>query len=441
MKNGQSADQERSIPIEWREAINRVLTWDGLAGSDRLRGLLEYLTAETLAGRGDDIRAKTIALDHYGYTAEELVDRESVVRVDAGRLRRKLKDYYREAGASDPVVVSLPKGSYRPQFERRAAVREPDSGAGKARQSSRSTPAIIAIAALLLVGFASLYLVLVPRAGPTGTDDRDAAERAAVFEVSPARLQAINLAESGRDLIFPAVDPERLRAALIVFEAAIAADQSYAGGYAGTAQVLSTIALLQGDADPEALERAKEAAERALSLAPEDGWSQVAVAWIEFVEGPCPEALSRSERAMQLSPLDPHIVEFESLISLFCGEFDRVIEETENILVTLGAKTGFVFTNALGSARFHTGDYAGSIAAFEESIVRGGPTGPISLAYLMAAHHRLGRKNEAERLAQRFEASWPNNRIDLLFARLFANPKYSDDVADAMHGAGWSISN
>lgn len=437
-ENRVMTDQPPLSNEDARDAVQRLVAWKGIAGSDRLRGLVEYLATETLAGRGDDIRAKTIALDHYGYAPDELVDRESVVRVDAGRLRRRLDDYYRGDGVNDPVRLMLPKGSYRPIFER-ASKTVTDDGPDPGAQHIRKP--VVLVAACALIGALGIVAFLLA----AGLDDpapdnaaRTQAQRTAAFEASPARLQAINLAESGRDLIFPAVDPERLRAALIVFDAAIEADADYAGGHAGAAQVLATMALLAPEASADSLERASRAADRALTLAPIDAWSQEARAWVDFAGGDCDAALDRSARAMALSPLDPHIVEFESLISLFCGKFDRVVSETEAMLATLGTDTGFVFSNALGSARFHLGDDRATIAAFEDSIARGGPTGPISLAYLMAANHRLQRTEQANQLVRQMEISWPGNRVDLLFERMFHDPAHARDIISAMRAAGWS---
>lgn len=438
MKNMTMTDDTGPSPEEARAAVQRILGWGGLAGSERLRGLLTFLAEETLAGRGDEIRAKTIALDHYGYSADELADREGVVRVDAGRLRRRLEEYYRLDGAEDPVLVALPKGSYRPQFEAHAVETAKPNASKQKTGALRMVPVALAAALVVVLGLATLFATLTSQSEPIAEDTRSPAERAAVFETSPARLQAINLADSGRDLIFPAVDPERLRAALIVFEAAIEADADFAGGHAGAAQVLATMSLLGQDPNPAVSQKARDSAVRALELAPGDAWSQEAMAWVEYVEGDCSSALERSDRAMRLSPLDRHIVEFDSLIGLFCGQFDRVIAETEAMLAALGGDTGFVFTNALGSARFHLGDDSGTIDAFEQSIARGGPTGPISMAYLMAAHYRLGLDTEARRLAKRFETSWPGFQADLVFNRLFDDPKFARELLEAMRGAGWA---
>src|SRR4030095_2034535 len=42
---------------------------------------------------------------------------DSIVRIHAGRLRRALKEYYYEEGKDDPIMISIPKGSYAPNFK------------------------------------------------------------------------------------------------------------------------------------------------------------------------------------------------------------------------------------------------------------------------------------------------------------------------------------
>jgi hypothetical protein len=103
-----------------REALERVLASPGFDASARNRRFLEYLVEETLAGRGDRLKGLTIAIDVFGRDAATF-DRESdpVVRIEAAKLRRRLKSYYLTAGQEDPIRIDLPKGTYVPTFERR----------------------------------------------------------------------------------------------------------------------------------------------------------------------------------------------------------------------------------------------------------------------------------------------------------------------------------
>jgi tetratricopeptide (TPR) repeat protein len=120
------------------------------------------------------------------------------------------------------------------------------------------------------------------------------------------------------------------------------------------------------------------------------------------------------------------------------GHFERVIEVSERIEPSTTGETGFVFRNAIGSARYHLGDYSGTIAAFEQAIASGAPIGPPTLAYLMAANENLGRHDRAQKLAAQYTDAWPNARIDLVLRRLFVNTTHAEDLVSAMLRAGWT---
>jgi tetratricopeptide (TPR) repeat protein len=175
----------------------------------------------------------------------------------------------------------------------------------------------------------------------------------------------------------------------------------------------------------------------ALQLAPKEAWSQSAMAWVNFADGDFEQAIQRSGRAVGLKPNDPHIVEFDALISLYSGDFERVIAESKRIETSLNGKPGYVFRNAAGSAQYHLGNYAGTIETFEKAIEAGAPVGPATVAYLMAANVRLGRHSRAKILAGQYTESWPKARIDLLLRKLFGESQYAEDVISAMLEAGW----
>lgn len=422
---------------EVRAALARISAWDGLARSERLRSFLEYLVEETLAGRGAEIKAKTIGMDAYGYTVDELDGRESIVRVDAGRLRRKLEDYYGDMGKEDEVRLCLPKGGYTPTFEQIAqtVAKTPDEVGQPRRSNFKLWLAGAVVIAGIIVGSG---ILLVQDKGQSDGTRLD--ERTAIFDVAPTRLRSINLAEIGRDLIFPALGPGQLETAAVTFAEAIKTDDTFFGGYAGTAQVLATVSLLEPNLELAAreLERANTNATIALDLAPQDAWSQSAMAWVDFAKGNVEDATRKSALAVRLRPDDPHIAEFDSLISLYAGDFERVIEVSERIEQATTGETGFVFRNAIGSARYHLGDYPATILAFEQAIASGAPIGPPTLAYLMAAYENLGQHVRAQKLAAQYNDAWPNTRIDLVLRRLFVDTTHADDLISAMVKAGWS---
>ena len=85
----------------------------------RMQGLLSYVVSEELAGRGDRLKGYTVGVEALGKSADFDPSSDAGVRVETGRLRRMLAAYYAEHG--DPVLIELPKGTYRPRFSERSA--------------------------------------------------------------------------------------------------------------------------------------------------------------------------------------------------------------------------------------------------------------------------------------------------------------------------------
>ncbi len=101
-----------------RRALASIHASDAFARSDRLKELLSHIVARTLGGDLDKLLGKNLAEDVFGI---DLLAKDdlSAVRVELGRLRRRLNQYYASEGKSDPVVISIPKGAYVAQFTRR----------------------------------------------------------------------------------------------------------------------------------------------------------------------------------------------------------------------------------------------------------------------------------------------------------------------------------
>ncbi|HEV7318620.1 MAG TPA: hypothetical protein VGO04_08425 [Ensifer sp.] len=90
---------------------------------ERDRKFLAYVIEETLAGRGDRIKAYSIATEVFGRDSSFDPQTDPAVRIEAGRIRRALERYYLVAGRNDPIVIRMPKGAYVPTFERRGDLR------------------------------------------------------------------------------------------------------------------------------------------------------------------------------------------------------------------------------------------------------------------------------------------------------------------------------
>jgi hypothetical protein len=79
--------------------------------------LLQYLAKQALDHPDAPVKEYQIATEVYGRPADFDPQLDSTIRVQAGRLRLKLAEYYAGEGASDPILVRIPKGSYHLTFE------------------------------------------------------------------------------------------------------------------------------------------------------------------------------------------------------------------------------------------------------------------------------------------------------------------------------------
>jgi TolB-like protein len=110
---------------EVRAHLEALLHDAALAISDRNRRFLAYIVEETLAGRGDRIKAYNVALTAFDRTDDFDPQTDPIVRIEASRLRRALEHYYLTAGKTDPLRIEIPKGSYVATF----GYAEPDPAA------------------------------------------------------------------------------------------------------------------------------------------------------------------------------------------------------------------------------------------------------------------------------------------------------------------------
>jgi Tol biopolymer transport system component len=103
-----------------RAELARILSSELFSRSDRLTAFLRFIVEETLDGHGETLKEQVLALEVYGKGGDYNSAVDPIVRVDARRLRDKLREYYASA-AADPIVISIRKGSYTPVFEPNAA--------------------------------------------------------------------------------------------------------------------------------------------------------------------------------------------------------------------------------------------------------------------------------------------------------------------------------
>lgn len=104
-------------PEKALEAVDRICASGSLGRNSRQGTLLQHLVHEELAGRGDALKAYVIALDVFKRPNSFDPAKDSIVRVEMGRLRQSLDHYYTTSGQFDEIRITIPKGSYRPIIE------------------------------------------------------------------------------------------------------------------------------------------------------------------------------------------------------------------------------------------------------------------------------------------------------------------------------------
>lgn len=105
--------------------IERLASSSLLQGSESLCKLLRYLAEQSLDRPGTPVKEYQIATEVFGRPSYFDPRLDSTVRVQTGRLRSKLTDYYAGPGADDPIVVELPRGSYVLTFQHRPQAEPP----------------------------------------------------------------------------------------------------------------------------------------------------------------------------------------------------------------------------------------------------------------------------------------------------------------------------
>jgi adenylate cyclase len=181
--NNNTATKREPTAAEIREQLERILGSQCFEQAGRSSKFLRFAAEQTLAGFGERLKGYTIAVEVFGRPADFDAQNDPLVRVEAGRLRRRLAEYYAGEGKRDELRVDLPRGGYSVVWSylsaeeppvRLASASAPDSataaaGAVAPKRRRRRLRAWV-IAALLL---ALSALVVVQQLRLSSRADRD----------------------------------------------------------------------------------------------------------------------------------------------------------------------------------------------------------------------------------------------------------------------------
>ena len=166
----QIADKRRYF-----DQIEKLVHSHTLRKAESLCKLLRYLAEHELAHPGTTLKEYQIATEVFGRPEDFDPQADSAVRVQAGRLRLKLVDYYNHEGLNDDIIVEVPYGAYGVNFhEREVAVPVPVPVAVPQREvpppgdnsqaqtkTARSIVAVAALSSLLAVAVAAIVILLL----------------------------------------------------------------------------------------------------------------------------------------------------------------------------------------------------------------------------------------------------------------------------------------
>ena len=103
-------------PDEIRTELARVLASQCFAQAARSSEFLRYVVEQSLAGGAERLKGYTIALEVFKRPETFDAQSDPLVRVEAGRLRRRLLEYYVAEGYENALRIDLPRGGYAPEF-------------------------------------------------------------------------------------------------------------------------------------------------------------------------------------------------------------------------------------------------------------------------------------------------------------------------------------
>jgi hypothetical protein len=132
MNNGPSIEHQQPdnavmvSDARW-ELVQRVVASSAFEKSRRLCEFLLFVCERALSEPGKVVHEQEIAREIFGRSNRFDSGQDTVVRVNASQLRKRLREYFSAEGAQEEIVIEIPPGSYMPIFRERDS-QPPDMG-------------------------------------------------------------------------------------------------------------------------------------------------------------------------------------------------------------------------------------------------------------------------------------------------------------------------
>jgi TolB-like protein/tetratricopeptide (TPR) repeat protein len=111
----------KPTPEQVRAQVDKILASRLFTRSDRLCRFLRFCVELTLDDKSDQVKEQLVGVEVFDRKGDYDPRTDPIVRVEARRLRSKLKAYYTTTGKPDCLLIDLPKGAYVPSFRMRSA--------------------------------------------------------------------------------------------------------------------------------------------------------------------------------------------------------------------------------------------------------------------------------------------------------------------------------
>jgi hypothetical protein len=109
--------EEKIAPEVIKRQLKRIQSSPHFSHSRRYPNFLNYVVNKTLEGHQDELKERIIGVEAFGRLPNYDLNEDPIVRVTAGEVRKRLAQYYYEAGHQEEVRIELHPGSYIPEFK------------------------------------------------------------------------------------------------------------------------------------------------------------------------------------------------------------------------------------------------------------------------------------------------------------------------------------
>ena len=174
------------------DQVERLVSSRTLHGSESLCKLLHYLAEHAIEHPGVPLKEYQLATEVFGRPSDFDPHLDSTIRVQAGRLRAKLAEYYASEGAEDSILVEMPKGAYLLSFHPRAPHDQREhpvpAHSGSAPEAISAVPrtwlfAVVGLSILLAAAVAAVVVLASARRSLSPVAAANVTQAPATFEI------------------------------------------------------------------------------------------------------------------------------------------------------------------------------------------------------------------------------------------------------------------